>query len=299
MIIDAHHHLWDPGVRRHAWLDPLPALRRPFTLQEFTGLAAARGVTGSVLVQVLPSAAETAEFLALAGAGAGTLVAGVVGWADLTAPDVSDQVARLRALPGGDRLAGIRHLVQDEPDPDWLDRPDVRRGLRALGEAGLVYDLLVRPAQLPAAIRAARDLAGVRFVLDHGGKPEIARGRLEPWGSLVAELALQPNVACKLSGLVTEAGPRRSMAQWSMAQWSAARIGPYAGRLIEAFGPDRLMFGSDWPVCTLAASYGEVLDLAVALLSGRLGSAGMEAVLGGNAVRIYGLGGAASPGSQD
>jgi len=292
MIIDAHHHLWDPGARRHAWLDPLPALRRPFTVEEFTGLAAARGVTGSVLVQVLPSAAETAEFLALAGAG--TLVAGVVGWADLTAPDVADQVARLRALPGGDRLAGIRHLVQDEPDRDWLDRPDVRRGLRALGQAGLVYDLLVRPGQLPAAIRAARDVAGVRFVLDHGGKPEIARGRLEPWGSLVAELARQPNVACKLSGLVTEAGPR-----WSMARWSAARIGPYAGRLIEAFGPDRLMFGSDWPVCTLAASYGAVLDLAVALLSGRLGSAGMEAVLGGNAVRIYGLGGAASSGSQD
>jgi L-fuconolactonase len=296
MIIDAHHHLWDPGTRRHAWLDPLPALRRPFTLQEFTGLAAARGVTGSVLVQVLPSAAETAEFLALAGAGtgAGTLVAGVVGWADLTAPDVADQVARLRALPGGDRLAGLRHLVQDEPDPDWLDRPDVRRGLRTLGEAGLVYDLLVRPAQLPAAMRTARDLPGVRFVLDHGGKPDIAHGRLEPWASLVAELALQPNVACKLSGLVTEAGPR-----WSMAQYSAARIGPYADRLIEAFGPDRLMFGSDWPVCTLAASYREVLDLAVALLAGRLGSAGMDAVLGANAARIYGLGGAASSGSQD
>jgi L-fuconolactonase len=169
MIIDAHHHLWDPVTRRHAWLDPLPALRRPFTIGEFTGLAAARGVTGSILVQVLPSAAETAEFLALSGSGtgtlvagaaAGTLVAGVVGWADLTAPDVADQVARLRALPGGDRLAGSRHLVQDEPDPDWLDRPDVRRGLRALGEAGLVYDLLVRPAQLPAAIRTARDLAG-------------------------------------------------------------------------------------------------------------------------------------------
>jgi len=286
MIIDAHHHLWDPRTRRHAWLDPLPELRRPFTAEEFTGLAAARGVAGSILVQVLPSAAETAEFLALSRA---TLVAGVVGWADLTAPDVADQVARLRALPGGDRLAGIRHLVQDEPDPGWLGRPDVRRGLRALGEAGLVYDLLVRPGQLPAAIRAARDVAGVRFVLDHGGKPEIARGRLEPWGSLVAELAMQPNVACKLSGLVTEAGPR----------WSAARIGPYAGRLIEAFGPDRLMFGSDWPVCTLAASYGEVLDLAVALLSGRLGSAEMEAVLGGNAARIYGLGGAASSGSQD
>jgi L-fuconolactonase len=278
MIIDAHHHLWDPGTRRHAWLGALPALRRPFTLEEFTGLAAAHGVTGSVLVQVLPSAAETAEFLAVAAAR--TVVAGVVGWADLTAPDVADRVARLRGRPGGDRLAGIRHLVQDETEPDWLGRPDVRRGLRTLGEAGLVYDLLIRPAQLPAAIRVARDLPGVHFVLDHGAKPDIARGQQEPWGTLVAELAAQPNVSCKLSGLVTEAGPR----------WSAARIGPYADRLIDWFGPDRLMFGSDWPVCTLAASYGEVLDLAVTLLSGRLGSAEVDAVLAGNAARIYGLG---------
>ena len=216
MIIDAHHHLWDPGRRRHAWLDPLPALRRPFTLAEFTGLAAAQGVTSSILVQVLPSAAETAEFLGVAGTG--RLVAGVVGWADLTGRDVAGQIARLRGLPGGDRLSGLRHLVQDEPDPDWLDRPDVRRGLRAVGEAGLAYDLLVRPAQLPAAIRTARDLPGVRFVLDHGGKPDIAHGRLEPWATLVAELALQPNVACKLSGLVTEAGPQRPRAQGLTAQ---------------------------------------------------------------------------------
>jgi L-fuconolactonase len=288
MIIDAHHHLWDPGIRRHAWLDGQPALRRPFTMEEFTGLAAGHGVTGSVLVQVLPSAEETAEFLALAGGGGGTLVTSVVGWADLTERDVAVQIARLRALPGGDRLAGLRHLVQDEPDPGWLDRPDVRRGLDAVGEAGLVYDLLVRPAQLPAAIRAARDLPRVRFVLDHGGKPDIAHRRLEPWGSLVAELALQPNVSCKLSGLVTEAGPH----------WSAARIGPYASRLIDWFGPDRLMFGSDWPVCTLAASYGEVLGLAVALAV-RLGPDEVDAVLGRNAARIYGLGRpASSPGLQ-
>jgi L-fuconolactonase len=287
MIIDAHHHLWDPGTRRHAWLGALPALSRPCTVEEFIGLAAARGVTASVLVQVLPSVAETEEFLAVAGAA--TLVAGVVGWAGLTAPDVADQVARLRALPGGDRLAGSRHLVQDEPDPQWLDRPDVRGGLRVLGELGLVYDLLVRPAQLPAAIRVARGLPGVSFVLDHGGKPDIARGGREPWGRLVAELATQPNVACKLSGLVTEAGP----------QWSAARIGPYASRLIDSFGPDRLMFGSDWPVCTLAASYGEVLDLALALLAGRLDPVDVDAVLAGNAARIYRLGGAASSGSQD
>ena len=196
----------------------------PSALDDFTPLATAHGVTASVLVQVLPSVAETGEFLAVAASG--TVVAGVVGWADLTAPDVADQIARLRELPGGDRLAGLRHLVQDEPDPDWLDRPDVRRGLRALAGAGLVYDLLVRPAQLPAAIRLARDLPGVSFVLDHGGKPDIARGQYEPWARLVGELAACPNVVAKLSGLVTEAGP----------DWSAARIGPYASHLIDAFG---------------------------------------------------------------
>ena len=277
MIIDAHHHLWDPGARRHAWLDALPSLCRPFGLDDFTPLARAHGVTASVLVQVLPSMAETGEFLAVAASG--TLVAGVVGWADLTAPDVADQIARLRELPGGDRLAGLRHLVQDEPDPDWLDRTEVRRGLRALAGAGLVYDLLVRPAQLPAAIRVARDLPGVSFVLDHGGKPGIARGQYEPWASLVAELAACPNVAGKLSGLVTEAGPH----------WSAAQIGPYASHLIDSFGPHRLMVGSDWPVCTLAATYGEVLDLAVSLLSARLGAADVAAVLAGNAQAIYRL----------
>ncbi len=277
MIIDAHHHLWDPGARRHAWLDALPSLCRPFGLDDFAPLARAHGVTASVLVQVLPSLAETGEFLAVAASG--TLVAGVVGWADLTAPDAADQIARLRQLPGGDRLAGLRHLVQDEPDPDWLDRTEVRRGLRALGDAGLVYDLLVRPAQLPAAIRVARDLPGVSFVLDHGGKPGIARGQYEPWASLVAELAACPNVAGKLSGLVTEAGPR----------WSAAQIGPYASHLIDSFGPHRLMVGSDWPVCTLAATYGEVVDLAVSLLSARLGAADVAAVLAGNAQAIYRL----------
>jgi L-fuconolactonase len=277
MIIDAHHHLWDPGARRHAWLDALPSLDRPFGLDDFAPLASAGGVTASVLVQVLPSAAETGEFLAVAASG--TLVAAVVGWADLTAPDVADQIARLRGLPGGDRLAGLRHLVQDEPDPDWLDRPDVRRGLRALASAGLVYDLLVRPAQLPAAIHVARDLTGVSFVLDHAGKPDIAGGQYEPWASLVGDLAACPNVTAKLSGLVTEAGP----------DWSAARIGPYASHLIDSFGPHRLMVGSDWPVCTLAASYGDVLDLAVSLLSARLGTADVAAVLAGNARAIYRL----------
>lgn len=277
MIVDAHHHVWDPGARPHLWLAGYPALRRPFPIGEFTRLSSAHGVSASVLVQVLASRSETEEFLAIAAAGGP--VAGVVGWVDLTAPDAAAQIARLRELPGGDRLVGVRHLVQDEPDPEWLRRPDVRRGLRAAGEAGLACDLLVRPAQLPAAVRTTGELSEVRFILDHGGKPAIAEGGFEPWASLIAELAARPHVACKLSGLVTEAGPG----------WSPGQIAPYADQLLGCFGPDRLIFGSDWPVCTLAASYGQVLALARELLAARLGPAGTAAVLAGNAITWYGL----------
>ena len=277
MIVDAHHHVWDPGTRAHTWLDGRPALRRRFSAADFTQVAADHGVSASVLVQVLASAAETEEFLALAATPG--MIAGVVGWADLTAPDVASEIARLRQLPGGGRLAGIRHMVEDEPDPGWLDRPDVRRGIRSVGEAGLVYDLLVRQAQLPAALRVASDLGDVRFVLDHGAKPDIASGRLEPWSSLVTDLAHLPNVTCKLSGLVTEAAPG----------WTVPQIVPYAVRLLDCFGPGRLMFGSDWPVCTLAGSYGDVLAVARAALDGHLSAAELDAVFAANAIATYRL----------
>jgi L-fuconolactonase len=303
VIVDAHHHLWDPSARRHAWLDGLPRIRRPFAPADYRAAAVPEGVTASVLVQVLASAGETEEFLALAASsgwkrregregreGRGEregregqhgppAIAGVVGWADLTGAGISDEIARLRGLPGGDRLVGLRHLVESEPDPEWLARPDVLRGLAAVGEAGLVYDLLVRPQQLPAALRAASRLSEVRFVLDHGAKPEIAAGRYEPWARLIALLAALPNVTCKLSGLVTEAG----------AGWTADRIRPYTDLLLESFGPGRLMFGSDWPVCLLAASYHDVMALARTALDGRLSRAESDAVFGENAAAAYRL----------
>lgn len=277
-MIDAHHHVWDPAAARHDWLAGFPAINRRFGLSDFVAASAGCDVRSSVLVQVLASAGETESFLALA-AGSGGLVAGIVGWADLTSLAIGDELARLRSLPGGSLLVGIRHLVQDEPDPDWLRRPDVYRGLRAVGAAGLRYDLLVRPAQLPAAIEVAAELADVPFVLDHGAKPPIAAGLTEPWSALVGELARMPNVACKLSGLVTEAGP----------DWTPARIGPYADQLLSCFGPERLMFGSDWPVCTLAAPYREVVGLARELLAPHLSPAEQDAVFAGNAARHYGL----------
>jgi L-fuconolactonase len=316
VIIDAHHHIWDPATRNHAWLAGQPGLDRRFDLTDFEQASAPAGVTASVLVQVLNSAAETAEFLALAarsegraaragdsstgqggtaragdgstgqggvaqaGDGStGQTVAGVVGWVDLTSPAVADEIDRLRDLPGGRRLAGIRHLVQDEPDPDWLRRPEVRRGIRAVGAAGLAYDLLVRPAQLPAALAVTGEEASVRFVLDHGAKPDIASGRREPWAGLISELAARPNVSCKLSGLVTEAGPG----------WRPAQIGPYIDHLLDRFGPGRLIFGSDWPVCTLAASYGDVIALARDALASRLGPAELNAVFAANANAAYRL----------
>jgi L-fuconolactonase len=281
MIIDAHHHLWDPAARRHDWLTGLPRLRRKFGLADYARESAAAGVTASVLIQVLASGAETEELLATAAgsAGQGPEVAGVGGWVDLTADDVRDQLDRLRTQPGGDRLVGVRHLVQDEPDPNWLSRPDVRRGLRAVGAAGLVYDLLVRPAQLPAALRVTAELDEVRFVLDHGGKPEISAGRFEPWAGLTAEMGSLPNLTCKLSGLVTEAGPA----------WTTESFEPYVDHLLESFGPGRLMFGSDWPVCTLAASYPEVTALARELLAARLSDDEQAAVFGATAASAYRL----------
>jgi L-fuconolactonase len=277
LTVDAHHHIWDPVATRHAWLDATPTLNRAFSLADFEAASAPEGVTASVLVQVLASSAETEQFLALAATS--DVVACVVGWADLTSPAVGDEIARLRAGPGGDLLAGIRHLVQDEPDPAWLERADVRRGLQAVGAAGLAYDLLVRPGQLPAALAVTSALGDVRFVLDHGAKPDIASGTFEPWASLISELAARPNVWCKVSGLVTEAG----------AGWRPAQIRPYIGHLLDSFGPGRLMFGSDWPVCTLAASYAEVTAVAREALSSRLGPTELRAVFSANAVSAYGL----------
>jgi L-fucono-1,5-lactonase len=229
-----------------------------------------------VLVQVLPDLDESIEFLATAAAE--PLIAGVVGWIDLTGSPARD-IERLRSAPGGELLAGIRHLVQAEPDPRWLERDDVLAGLAAVRDAGLVYDLLVVPHQFPAAITAVRALPDLTFVLDHLGKPPVATGQLEPWATGLATLAREPNVVAKLSGLVTEADRQH---------WTPADLRPYAETALEAFGPDRLMLGSDWPVCLLAGTYAEVMAAADSLLEG-LTPAERDAVRGGTATRVYGL----------
>ncbi|MFD8424829.1 amidohydrolase family protein [Streptomyces sp. NPDC059466] len=279
MRVDAHHHVWDLSVRDQDWITGpgLRPLRRNFTVDDLRPEAAAAGIGRTVLVQTVTVAEETPEFLDLARRS--ELIAGVVGWTDLTRPDVADELARLRELPGGRHLKGIRHQVQGEPEPEWLLRPDVRRGLAAVAEAGLVYDLVVLPRQLPGCVRAAQDHPELTFVLDHLGKPPIAAGALDPWADQVRALAALPNTVGKLSGLVTEADP---------AKWTVDDLRPYAETALEAFGPGRLMFGSDWPVCTLAASYAQVVA-ATKELTDALDEGERADVFGGTALRVYRL----------
>lgn len=277
MRVDAHHHVWDLAVRDQPWTSGLPRLRRSFDFTDLAPSLRTNLIDATVLVQTITVPAETPEFLRLAQDTAD--IAGVVGWVDLTAPDVADRLAELRAGPGGRWLVGIRHQVQAEPDDKWLCRAEVRRGLAAVAAAGLIFDLLVTSSQLTAAIDTVRALPELRFVLDHAGKPPIALGETEPWCGDISELAALPNVAVKLSGLVTEA----------RADWTTDDLRPYAEHALSSFGPDRIMFGSDWPVCLLAATYDEVLT-ATEELTAHLSEGERAEVFGGTAVRWYGLG---------
>ena len=232
-----------------------------------------------MLVQTRSSLAETREFLATAAAN--EFVAGVVGWVDLTDPALAEGLDQVREWPGGRLLVGVRHQVHDEPDPEWLLQPAVQRGIAAVGRAGLACDLLVRARELPAAVATVRANPDVRFVVDHLAKPRIAAGPTDAeWEAALRPLASEPNVFCKLSGMVTEA-------DWSA--WTPADLSPYIGKVLDWFGPARCMFGSDWPVCLLAASYGRVLAALEEALRG-LDEPGRARVLGGTAEEFYRLG---------
>ncbi len=276
--VDAHHHVWDLEARDQPWTAGLAALRRSFSFGDLRPELDAHGLDATVLVQTITVASEAPELLALAAVE--PRIAGVVGWVDLTSGGVAARLDALRALPGGSALVGVRHQVQEEPDPRWLCRPDVRAGLTAVAAAGLAYDLLVVPSQLRAAIDPVAALPGLGFVLDHAGNPPIAGGWLEPWRGLLRELAALPNVSVKLSGLVTEA---------DHTSWTPDDLRPYAETLLGSFGPERVVFGSDWPVCLLAAGYGRVLGTAHELTAGLSGSE-RDAVFGGTAARVYRLG---------
>jgi L-fuconolactonase len=280
VAVDAHHHFWDTSSGRftYPWMTgPAAELRGTYGPAELAPLVAEAGIDQTVLVQTIASVEETEAFLAIADATG--YVGGVVGWVDLADRAVGDTLARLRDRPDGRWLKGVRHQVHDEADPRWLLRPDVRRGIRAVGQAGLVYDLLVRPRELPATLELVRDVPGTPFVVDHIAKPPIATGEREPWATLMRQLADQAHVLVKVSGMVTEA-------DWQT--WTVDDLRPYVERLLDWFGPQRLMFGSDWPVCTLAASYAEVRAAAAELMAGLSGDE-RAAVFGGTAVAAYGL----------
>jgi L-fuconolactonase len=279
VTVDAHHHLWriDQG---YAWLDEvsLAPIRRTFTPDDLRAALDGSDVDRTVLVE--GGRCDTGEAAILLDHARRTPeIAGVVAWADPADPALEGVLAGYRELPGGGYLVGIRSQVQGEPDPGYLDRPEVRRGLRTVDAAGLAFDLVIRADQLPAAARLARDLPQVRFVLDHLGKPPIGDGGLEAWAGPLRDLAAAPNVTAKLSGLVTEA---------DRTGWTVDDLRPYVRTAVEAFGPDRLMFGSDWPVCLLAAPYPRVREALEAALPA-LSAAERAAVFGGTAARTYDL----------
>ncbi len=279
LVVDSHHHFWDPARRSYPWMgDDLAAIRKLFGPDELKPLLSRSGVDRTVLVQTISSVDETREFLATAEAT--DFLSGVVGWVDLTDPNVGETIAQLRAGTGGSFLVGIRHQVDDEADPNWLLRDDVRRGIRAVGDAGLAYDLLVKTRELPAALGLVQEFPEMRFVLDHMAKPRISAGRTDSeWAAALVPLARCENVHCKLSGLVTEAN-------WTT--WTNDDVATYVRRALEWFGPQRCMFGSDWPVCLLAAAYDQVLG-ALRYATDDLDDSERSAIFGANAIEVYGL----------
>lgn len=275
MPLDAHVHFWRYAPATHPWIDDsMASLRRDFLPADLAPLLRTAGLDGCVAVQAQQNVAETEWLLRLAGEH--PFIRGVVGWVDLCAENAADELRRLAVNP---RLRGVRHIVQDEPDDRFLLRADFGRGLAALAPLGLTYDILVYARQLPAAIDVVERFPAQRFVLDHLGKPDVRGGGLEAWRGQLRRLSRAPNVWCKLSGLVTEA-------DW--AAWTPAELIPYLDVALDCFGPSRLMIGSDWPVCTLAASH----ERAVALVADRiatLAAGERAAILGGTAAAFYGV----------
>ena len=275
MRIDAHQHFWKYSAAEYPWIGgDMQRLARDFLPVELAVATAAAGIGGSVAVQARQSVEESFWLLHLADGNA--LIRGVVGWVDLRSDGVHADLVRLVAH---DRFVGVRHVVQDEPDPRFLCCDEFLRGLRQLHPFGLTYDLLLYPHQLPAAVELVGLLPEQPFVLDHLAKPRIKAGELDPWRRDLKALAAHGNVLCKLSGMVTEA-------DWQ--GWKRADFTPYLEVALETFGPKRLMIGSDWPVCTLAAEYADVVGIVTDFLA-PLVEAEREAILGGNATRFYSL----------
>jgi L-fuconolactonase len=275
MKIDSHQHFWSYDARRDTWItESMAVLKRDFLPEHLATELSANGIDASIAVQTDQSENETIFLLDLAEQN--KRIAGVVGWVDLLSPRVGE---RLEYFSHFSKLRGFRHIAQAEPDDRFLAREDFVKGVAQLRAFDFTYDILIYPKQLPAAIELAARLPEQRFVVDHVAKPEIKSGKAAPWAAQIRELAQNKNVFCKLSGLVTEA-------DWK--HWKADDFKPYLDVVFDAFGAERLMFGSDWPVCLLAATYGQVKQLIENYAKG-YSEADKEKIFGGNAARFYRL----------
>jgi L-fuconolactonase len=274
MRLDAHQHFWRYDPAEHSWMsEAMGAIKRDFLPADLKPRLQSAGFEGCVAVQARQSLEETRWLLQLAAENA--FLAGVVGWVDLRSESVAAQLEEFRAHP---KLVGVRHVVQDELDDAFMLRADFRRGIAQLAAFGLTYDLLIYPKHLAVASALVREFPEQPFVLDHIAKPRIEAGEISPWKEDLRELAKSPNVYCKLSGMVTEAA-------WT--RWKPTDFEPYLDAVFAAFGPQRLMIGSDWPVCTLAAGYGETMRLVIDYVQ-QFSADVQQAVLGGNCARFYG-----------
>ncbi len=275
MRIDAHQHFWQYDAHRDAWItDEMSVLKRDFLPSDLLPELSANGIDGTIAVQADQSERETQFLLDLAAQQSAIL--GVVGWVDLKSPSLAD---RLEYFAPFEKLCGFRHVVQAEPDDRFMLREDFQRGIGMLAEFGFTYDILIYPKQLPAAIELVQKFPKQPFIIDHLGKPEIKGARISEWAGQMRTIAQSPNVYCKVSGLITEA-------DWQM--WRAEEFRPYLDVVFDAFGPDRLIFGSDWPVCLLAGTYSRVKQLLVDYLAD-FPENDRTKIFGVNAVHFYGL----------
>ncbi len=275
MNIDSHQHFWVYEPARDGWIDEhMGVLKHDFLPEELAFEFDANGIDASVAVQADQSERETLFLLDLAKRS--TRIAGVVGWVDLASPRIDE---RLEYFSGYKKVRGFRHIVQSEPDNDFMLRAEFMRGISRLQEFGFTYDILIYPRQLPAAIELVERFPRQRFVVDHLAKPEIKVKNIEAWAAQIRRIAGNTNVYCKVSGLVTEA-------DWH--SWTLSDFDPYLDVVFESFGEDRLMFGSDWPVCLLAASYGQMKQIVENYVD-RNALAAKDKIFGENATRFYDL----------
>lgn len=274
--IDSHHHLWHYNPQQYSWIDDaMKVIRRDFLAADIEREIGAAGIDGVVTVQARQDIPET-EWL-LEEARQFKFIRGVVGWVPMMQPDVADVLARLVANP---KLKAVRHVVQGEPDPEFILRPDFNQGIRTLKQFGLVYDILIYERQLKPTIHFVDLHPDQVFVLDHIAKPQIKDHLVSPWRENIQDLARRENVYCKISGMVTEADYER---------WTEADLDPYFDFVLSAFGPHRLMFGSDWPVCLVATNYANWFRLVSAKIAG-LSDHERDRILGETAIEAYGLG---------